>query len=359
MAANQEQMTPVSTSYVHSSSPGAYPSGCCNPQCETTPDTVTCKSLLPAFKTLGVGNSMKQVATKSRTYDKVYKTVRIVSKTIYGTLRIAMHRKSRKKYAVKQFHKNLIKKKRTLGGLAVQENFSVELKLMNWLRQHPHAGLIAASPENEQVEDLKYKYIVMPLASEGDLLSFIRKCNGKMSEDTVRDICLQLISALQHLHENGKYIHGDVSPENILLSYDEAGKLRIQLCDYGLARKIGSRHHYAGKKSYMPPELYSKELPNAEPASDIFSLGVVMFLLYYGIPPFTTAQKSDVYYEGLEHKHHFRASSYSPWLLAWGISKKRSKWALLPTVLSMLQRKQNKRPTLSSIKTMVEGWKQW
>jgi len=359
MAANQEQTTPVSTS-VHSSSNGTCPSERCRyPHCDISPETVMCRSLLPAFNKLDVANSVKEAAAKLQTYDKVYKTEKIVSKTIFGTLRIAIQRKTGKHYAIKQFDKTLMKRKRTLCGVAVRENFDVEFKLMNWLRQHPHAGLIAASPENEQVEDLRHKYIVMPLASEGDLLSFIRNDNGKISEDTVRDIFLQLISALQHLHEKGGYIHGDVSPENILLSYDEAGNLRVRLCDYGLARKIGSRHYHAGKKSYMPPELFSNESRNAEPTSDIFSLAVVMFLLYYGIPPFTTAQQSDVYYESLEQKHHYSASSYSPWLLAWGVSKKRSKWALLPTVLSMLRRKPNKRPTLSSIKIIVEGWKQW
>lgn len=360
MAANQKEVTPAVSTPVQSRAVQSHQVSSeetCDMQ--FSPETVTCRSLLLGFERLTLGNSMKESPTTLPTYDHVYKTVKIVSKTIFGNIRIAIHRESQNVRAVKQFHKNLLKRKRTLGGMAVQENFDVEFKLMNWLRRHPHAGLIAASPENEQVEDPRHKYIVMPLASDGDLLALISNSNEKISEDTVRDIFLQLISALQHLHEKGKHIHGDVSPENILVSYDESGRLRVQLCDYGLACKIGSRHHQCGKQSYMAPEHHSSESRNAEPASDIFSLATVMFVLYYGKPPFITARQSDVYYEGLGKKCHYCASSYSTWLRAWGYSKKRSEWALLPTVLSMLKREPRKRPTLRRIKTIVEGWKPW
>ena len=288
-------------------------------------------------------------------YDSLYTTVKVLTTTILGDMRTAINRKSNKIRAVKKFNKVKLQQRRNSG----RESFHVELKLMKWLRAHPHEGLIAACPEHEQVDDPTDKYIVMPFASNGDLLSFVDKHGGKVSDDVVRDIFLQLVSALQYLHQTAGYLHGDISPENILVSYDKAGRLRVQLCDYGLACKIGSRHHCHGKKSYMAPEHYSNQPPKAKPSADIFSLATVMFVLYYGKPAFETARQTDVHYSGLEHKCHFRASAYSSWLRAWGYSKKRCEWALLPTILTMFKRDPRQRPTLSRIKETVEGWKHW
>lgn len=315
-----------------------------------SPDTVACKSLIPAFDKLDLRN------TSPVRYDNLYKTVKVLSKTILGNMATAINRKNNKIRAVKKFNKVKLQRRRNISR---GESFHVELKLMTWLRANPHEGLIAACPEHEQVDDLTDKYIVMPFASHGDLLSYIDKHGGKVSDDVVRDIFLQLVSALQYLHQTAGYLHGDISPENILVSYDETGRLRVQLCDYGLACKIGSRHHCHGKKSYMAPEHYSNQPPKAKPSADIFSLAAVMFVLYYGKPAFETARQTDVHYSGLEHKCHFRASAYSSWLRAWGYSKKRCDWALLPTILTMLQRNSRKRPTLKSIKETLEGWKHW
>lgn len=368
MANNQEQLnssrqfaTPEQCSKVLSGQTRLFESSDSPSLSILSPATVTCKSLQKTFDNLRVSNNKTQKTTKTNDivrYDDMYTTVKVLSKTIFGNMRIALHRKTKKIRAVKMFNKILMQRHAT-GGTAVRENFDVELKLMKWLRKFPHEGLIAASPENEQVEDARYKYIVMPLASEGDLLGFVNKNKGTISDNIVRDIFLQLISALQHLHKEAGYIHGDVSAENILLSYDETGRLRVQLCDYGLACKIGARHHCCGKKGYLSPEQYSKQVPTVDPTSDVFSLAIVMFVLYYGIPPFKAATQSDIYYDGLEKKCKFRASAFSSWLCAWGIDKKRSEWALLPTILSMLKRDPRQRPTLASIKEIVEGWKNW
>lgn len=290
-------------------------------------------------------------------YDDVYVTTKVLSQTIFGDLRIAVHRKTKKIRAVKKFSKTLMRRRRTARGVFVRENFSVELKLMNWLRQCPHDGLIASSPQDEQVEDTDFRYLVMPFAPAGDLLEFIGKNRGKMSDSVVRGMFLQLISAIQHLHAQIGYIHGDISPENILVSYDDKGHLCVRLCDYGLACKIGSQHHCFGKLSYKAPEHFPPKQPRtAEPSADVFSLGVVMFIMYYGIPPFTAATDSDVYYQGL-NKCRYRASTFSTWLRSWGIDKERSQWELLPTVLSMLKRNREQRPSLSDVKRMAEKWK--
>lgn len=288
-------------------------------------------------------------------YHDVYETRKCLTETIFGDILIATHRKTNRIRAVKKFKKNLMRRGVTKNGHSVAENFDMELKLMNLLREYPHPGLIATAPETEQVEDLQFKYIVMPLVSGGDLFKFIENNRGQICGKLVCDIFLQLISALQHLHEQTGCIHGDISPENILVSYDDtASQLRVQLCDYGLACKIGSRHHCYGKLSYKAPEHFDDQSHIAEPASDVFSLAVVMFILYYGRPPFQTAEHSDVHYKYLHKTIQYRSSYCSKWLRKWGVSKERCHWSLLGTILSMFNRDPKQRPTLNSVKKIIE-----
>jgi WD40 repeat protein len=100
--------------------------------------------------------------------------------------------------------------------------------------------------------------------------------------------CLEKVArAVQHAHEHG-VLHRDLKPSNILL--DEQGDPRVT--DFGLARHLGTdsnltlSRNILGSPAYMPPEQAGGRSAEAGPASDVYSLGAVLYHCLTGRPPF-------------------------------------------------------------------------
>ncbi len=110
--------------------------------------------------------------------------------------------------------------------------------------------------------------------------------DGRPSDDTVESIITQVADALREAHAR-EYVHGDVKPENILLT---AGGYRIKVVDFGLAGLVDQADGgIAGTPGYIAPEILAGAA--ADRRADIFSLGVVIFELLTGVHPF--AGRSD------------------------------------------------------------------
>lgn len=106
-----------------------------------------------------------------------------------------------------------------------------------------------------------------------------------MSVRTVLDIAAQLLDALDYAHEFG-VVHGDIRPENILKHKNET---RVKLKNFGMSQLTLSVMRargvdFSSLAGYMSPEQVSGK--ETSPASDIFSLGVVLFVLLTGVRPF-------------------------------------------------------------------------
>uniref|UniRef100_J3MP45 non-specific serine/threonine protein kinase n=2 Tax=Oryza brachyantha TaxID=4533 RepID=J3MP45_ORYBR len=112
-----------------------------------------------------------------------------------------------------------------------------------------------------------------------------------MTEDLARHYFRQLISAVRYCHSRGVY-HRDIKPENLLI--DGAGDLKV--ADFGLgAVADGSLHHtLCGTPAYVAPEILSRK--GYHPAKvDIWSCGVVLFVLAAGYLPFNDASLVNMY----------------------------------------------------------------
>jgi WD40 repeat protein len=96
-----------------------------------------------------------------------------------------------------------------------------------------------------------------------------------------------LARAVQHAHQNG-IIHRDLTPGNVLLSADGAPKLT----DFGLARsvhdpqKITATGAIVGTPGYLAPEQAQGDPTGVSPATDVYSLGAILYSLVTGRPPF-------------------------------------------------------------------------
>jgi serine/threonine protein kinase len=89
----------------------------------------------------------------------------------------------------------------------------------------------------------------------GELSSYLQ-ANGKLSEDTVKNITRQILHALQYLHKR-KITHRDIKPDNILIaSYNP---MRVKLSDFGLSKVAQDETFlktFCGTLLYCAPEVY-------------------------------------------------------------------------------------------------------
>ncbi len=132
-------------------------------------------------------------------------------------------------------------------------------------------------------------FLVLELVTGGELFDRVVS-DGKFDEDTARNYFRQLISGLEHCHAHG-VCHRDLKPENLLL--DARGNLKIT--DFGLASlrdpesEDGDLLHTAcGTPNYVAPEVLMEKGYHG-PAADIWSAGVILYVLLAGFLPFDEA----------------------------------------------------------------------
>ncbi len=135
-------------------------------------------------------------------------------------------------------------------------------------------------------------YLVMPYISGGSLQDMLARAPLPVGEVVIYGS--QIADALEYAHQR-KVIHRDVKPANMLLHADG----RLMLSDFGLAKIVQTTHTLsaprnrpdAGTPEYMAPE---QVVGSSDARSDIYGLGVVLYLLLTGRLPFTGASSQEV-----------------------------------------------------------------
>ena len=131
-------------------------------------------------------------------------------------------------------------------------------------------------------------YLIMPLIKNGSAFKYIAE--GKtMPEEECWKLLHDVAAGLAYLHEKTPpLIHQDIKPDNILI--DDEG--RYLITDFGISARVRStirgakaQEQSGGTLAYMGPERFSSN-PRPIMASDVWSLGAMMFELMTGLPPF-------------------------------------------------------------------------
>ena len=132
-----------------------------------------------------------------------------------------------------------------------------------------------------QEEDMRY--LVMEYVSGRTLKEVIQE-NGRLPAELSAQIAIRILSALQHAHKNG-IIHRDIKPQNILV--DSEGHVKVS--DFGIARVTGADtittdDSVMGSVYYFSPEQANGK--NVTFSSDLYSVGIVLYEMLTGQPPF-------------------------------------------------------------------------
>lgn len=203
-----------------------------------------------------------------------------------------------------------------LGQASFLQRFKQEAEFSLQL-DHPHLVHVYASGEQDYQPYLAMEWI------EGKSLRDELAVRGRLPSDDAATIAVHIAQALDYVHRHD-IVHRDVKPSNILLGPD--GNARLS--DFGIAVRIGETPPAVGvgTAAYLAPEQVSKE--PADPHSDIYSLGIVMFEMLTGRVPFEADDELGMIMQHLHTPppllHKFVSGLGLPWerLIAQALMKK-------------------------------------
>lgn len=221
-----------------------------------------------------------------------------------------------------------------------QENPVAELSAMQLIGQHPN--ILTAL---ECCHDAENIYSILEFCDGGELYDVIEE-SGAMPEAVARGFFRQILLGLGHLQNLG-IAHRDLSLENVLYSR-ASGNCKI--IDFGMALRLPRNEAgetllippqgVCGKRNYISPEVIDNRLPFNALLSDIWALGVILFIMLTGVPPVDTATPLDPRFRMVS------AGLIGSMLDQWGI-------ALSPSALDLithtLRPNPNERLTLAQI----------
>ncbi|KAG6754459.1 hypothetical protein POTOM_042498 [Populus tomentosa] len=163
----------------------------------------------------------------------------------------------------------------------------LEIEIMTRLSGHDNVVDLKAVYEDEN-----YVHLVMELCAGGELFQQLEK-HGRFSEADARVLFKHLMQVVQYCHENG-VVHRDLKPENILLA-SKSSSSPIKLADFGLATYVKpgqSLRGTVGSPFYIAPEVLAG---GYNQAADVWSAGVILYILLSGMPPFWGKTKSRIF----------------------------------------------------------------
>jgi tetratricopeptide (TPR) repeat protein len=155
--------------------------------------------------------------------------------------------------------------------------------------RHPNVCLVneihATRTDLEELRFLTMEFL------DGETLAHRLK-DGKFEEAAARPIARQLCSGVAEAHRS-EVLHRDLKPGNVILCRNKDGSARAVITDFGLATETGNVSDLeGGTPNYMAPELWRGG--KASQASDVFSLGVILYEMVTGSRPFPALSKQNV-----------------------------------------------------------------
>eukprot|EP00092_Neocalanus_flemingeri_P008588 GFUD01009254.1.p1 GENE.GFUD01009254.1~~GFUD01009254.1.p1 ORF type:complete len:362 (-),score=47.39 GFUD01009254.1:688-1773(-) len=233
---------------------------------------------------------------RTPTVEDKYDLKDVLGTGAFSQVRLAESKEDGQMYAVKIIDKKALKGK--------EDSLENEIRVLKRLK---HPNIVALL---EVFEDKTKVCLVMELVTGGELFDRIVE-KGSYSEKDAADLIKQVLSAVAYMHEEG-VVHRDLKPEN-LLYYSSSSNIKsgpdaeskIMISDFGLSKmeESGVMATACGTPGYVAPEVLAQK-PYGK-AVDVWSIGVISYILLCGYPPFYDENDANLFAQILKGEFEF------------------------------------------------------
>ncbi|HOY65980.1 MAG TPA: protein kinase [Candidatus Ozemobacteraceae bacterium] len=264
---------------------------------------------------------------------EIYRIERVLGQGGMGTVYKALDTALNRPVAIKMLNQSISSDER------IVERFLKEGQLLATVG-HPNVLSIYASARDRTTGR---PFLVMEYI-DGKLLSDLKKTDGLLDHRRIVPLMLQLMDGIRACHQKG-IIHRDLKPTNLMVTRD--GTLKI--FDFGIAKTEAAMTRVGmtlGTPQYMSPEQCTGSAA-LTPASDVYSIGIVLWEMIFGAPPFIAENESNP-------ELSIALKQVQGTLPMPALPADQATAALVPMIRRMLDKQPTERPTTDEIITLLD-----
>ncbi|QDZ19490.1 calcium-dependent protein kinase [Chloropicon primus] len=232
-----------------------------------------------------------------------YDIKEVVGKGQYGVCHRAIRRSDGAEVAIKSISRSKLLTRQDL------EEVDREIAIMRHLAGHPNIVQIF-----EVYEDTSYIHLVQELCKGGELFDQIIS-KGHYSEKEAAGMVRTILAVIKHMHDLG-VVHRDLKPENFLFA-SKVGTAdtdsSLKAIDFGLScffSKDNPLKDCVGSSYYIAPEVLRRSY---DKKADIWSAGVILYILLCGSPPFFGSCDRDILHKVMRYRDGTLNFKFQPW----------------------------------------------
>ncbi|XP_051954558.1 cGMP-dependent protein kinase 1 isoform X2 [Xyrauchen texanus] len=196
----------------------------------------------------------------------------------FGRVELVTTLHHRKYFAMKKVIKKHIVSKRQEGHILLEKRILLAIRCDFIVRLHA------------AFKDSRYIYMIMEFCSGGEIWTKLKEV-GRFEENIAVFVTACVVEGYAYLHKKG-ILYRDLKPENLMM--DTKGY--VKLVDFGFAKELsrgGKTYSFCGTPEYMSPEIIQNQ--GHDFAADFWSLGILIYELLVGSPPFSSSEPQKIY----------------------------------------------------------------
>ena len=210
--------------------------------------------------------------------ETIYEKVKMLGEGSFGEVWLVRHKILKKEFAMKIIDKT------------PYSNVNQIINEINILKTLDHPNILKVLEFHLTADKF---FIITDYCPEGELFHEIDK-KSHFTEKETSFILYQILQAVRYIHKM-RIVHRDIKPENIMIMEREpSGLLHVKLIDFGTAKLFieGNKHKaLVGSSYYIAPEVIKGKY---DESCDIWSIGVIMYIMLIGTPPFNGDEDDDI-----------------------------------------------------------------